>query len=418
MPTFANASRAQLAYIAEAAFGVTPNSGNPLALRNTGESLKYSLTKETDKEMNPTAEQTSSTTTGAQADGDIKVHVQYAEYDRFLAGLLRSAWGVYGTNGVGSTFTASVTAGTLGTVASVITASAAPSGANAFTTLQPGQWFQLNLPGDPNDDKIVRVSPSVAPTGTTITLDVNTPLTASTNVANASIGTSRLSNGVTLQPFTIEKQLLDVNQFQTFRGMNVSKFSTQFASKSLTEGTFSFLGKDMLVSGTGQTLTTTRLPGVVAASNTYDIQNGVRGLGNLWEGGAPLLSTSIKSLSLDIDSGLRAQDAAGVLGLVGIGIGTFKVSGKLTVYFADGQLFNKFLNDTYTSLVVSTQDAAGNGYVITIPKLMLTNGQALAGSKDTDVMAEFDFEAFSDKTNTVPALRKTMFIDRVGVAVV
>lgn len=408
---FAAANRVQLAYVPESTFGTIPTTGNPYALRTTGESLKFALTKESDKEINPTAQLTSSTTTFGQADGDIKVHVQYAEYDRFLAGLCRSSWSAYGTNGVGTTFSASVTAGTLGTVASVVTAGAAPTGSSAFSNLQPGQWFKINMPGDPNDGKIVRVSTSVATTTTTVTLDVNTPLAASTSVAGSSIATSRLTNGTTLQPFSIEKQMLDVGQYHTFRGMNVSKFSTSFASKALTEGTFTFIGKDMLAN------TSTQLTGAVAASNTYDIQNGVRGLGQLWEGGAPLTSTSIKSITLDIDSNLRAQDAAGTLGLVGVGIGTFKVSGKLTIYFATGALFTKYLNDTYTSFTVQTTDTAGNGYVITIPKAMLSNGQVLAGGQDTDMMAEFDYTAYADKTNAVAALRQTIFIDRVGAAV-
>jgi hypothetical protein len=381
MPNFAAANRVQLAYVPESAFGTIPTTGNPYALRTTGESLAF------------------------------KVHVQYAEYDRLLAGLMRSSWSAYGTNGVGTTFSASVTAGTLGTVASVITAGAAPTGSSAFASLQPGQWFRVNMPGDPNDGKLVRVSTSVATTTTTVTLDVNTPLTASTSVAGSSISTSRLTNGVTLQSFTIEKQMLDVGQYHTFRGMNVSKFSTTFASKSLTEGTFTFLGKDMLPAGA------TQLTGTVAVSNTYDIQNGVRGLGQLWEGGAPLTSTSIKSVSMDIDSGLRAQDAAGTLGLVGVGIGTFKVTGKLTVYFATGALYAKFLADTYTSFVIATQDTAGNGYIITAPKVMLTSGKVLAGGQDTDIMAEFDYTAYADKTNAVAALRQTLFIDRVGAAV-
>jgi hypothetical protein len=416
MPTYANSSRQQIAYAPEASFGQIPATA-PYALRNTGESLSFSLTKENDKEMNPTAELTSSTTTYGQADGDIKVHMQYAEYDRFLASLMRSTWSVYGTNGVGTTFSASVTAGTAGTVASVITAAVAPTGVNAFTTLQPGQWIQINMPNDPNDDKIVRVSTSVAPTATTITLDVNTPLTAATSVANSFVSSSRISNGTTLQSFTIEKQMLDINQYQTFRGMYVSKFSTQIASKSLTEGTFTFLGKDQLTSGAGQTVTGSRLNASVTASQTYDIQNGVRGVGNLWEGGAPLTSTSIKSISFDVDSGLRPQDAAGTLGLVGVGIGTFTVKGKMSIYFADGALYTKFLNDQYTSLVVSTVDGSANGYVISLPKVMLTNGKVVAGSKDTDIMAEFDFTAYAHKENAVPALRKTMFIDRVGAAV-
>jgi hypothetical protein len=413
MPTFAAANRLQLAYVLESTFGTIPTTGNPYALRNTGESLKFNLSKENDKELNPNAELTSMTTTGAQAEGDIKVHLQYAEYDRFLAGLMRSTWAAYGTNGVGAAFNVtSVTAGVLGTTSTVITAGAAPTGTSAFSNLVAGQWILVDLPGavnNPTTDNLVRV---LSTNGTTtITLDVNTPLKAEGAITGAVISGSRISNGVTLQPFSIEKQMLDVGQYHTFRGMNVSKFSTTFASKSLTEATFTFLGKDMLSNGT------TQLTGTVAASKTYDIQNGVRGLGQLWEGGAPLTSTSIKSISFDIDSGLRAQDAAGVLGLVGVGIGTFKVTGKITVYFANGALFAKFLADTYTSFIVSTQDSVGNGYVFTVPKAMLSDGQVLAGGQDTDMMAEFSFTAVSDKGNAVAALRKTLIIDRVGDAV-
>lgn len=411
--TFAAANRVQIAYVPETTFGTIPTTGNPYALRMTGESLKFNLSKENDKELNPSAELTSMTTVGAQAEGDIKVHFQYAEYDRLLAGLMRSSWSAFGTNGKSAAFNiTSVTAGTLGVTSTVITAASAPTGSSAFSNLIPGQWLLLDLPGavnNPTTDNLVRV---LSTNGTTtITLDLYTPLKVEGALTGAFIYGSRLTNGVTLQPFTIEKQMLDVGQYHAFRGMNVSKFSTSFASKSLTEGTFTFLGKDML------TGTSTKLTGAVAASNTYDIQNGVRGLGQLWEGGVPLTSTSIKSISLDIDSGLRAQDAAGTLGLVGVGIGTFKVTGKLTAYFADGSLFTKFLNDTYTSFTVATQDTAGNGYVITVPKAMLSNGQVLAGGQDTDLMAEFDFTAVSDKTNATAALRKTLIIDRVGDAV-
>lgn len=411
MPNFAAANRLQLAYMPESVFGTIPTTGNPSALRNTGESLSFDLSKETDKELNPTAQLSSSTTVGAQAAGDIKVHLQYAEYDRLLAGLCRSSWSVFGVNGVGASFNiTSITAGTLGTVASVLTAASSPTGANAFSNLQPGQWILLNLPGAVNNPTSVLARVGSTAAGA-ITFDVNTPLKVEGALTGATIATSRLTNGTTLQPFTVEKQMLDVSQFHTFRGMNVSKFSTSFASKSLTDGTFTFLGKDMLANSV------TQLPGTVAASNTYDIQNGVRSLGQLWEGGSPLTSTSIKSLSMDIDSGLRAQDAAGTLGLVGVGIGTFKVTGKLSVYFSTGALFTKFLNDQYTSFVISTQDTAGNGYVITVPKVMLTNGKVVAGGQDTDMMAEFDFTAYADKQNAVAALRQTIFIDRVGAAV-
>jgi hypothetical protein len=399
-----SADRVQLAYIPETNFGQVPVAGNGAYLRMTGETLNFDLTKENDKEMNATAELTSSTTTGAQAGGDIKIHMQYAEYDRLFASLLRSAWSVYGTNGVGTAFAGTMTATT-------ITAGAAPIGSSAFTTLQKGQWFKLNAPGDANDGKFFRVHGTTAPTTTAITLDPSTPATASGPIAGCTISTSRLQNGVTLTPFTIERQVAEVNQYFTYRGQYPSKFTTEFASKSMTDGTFTFLGKDMVLNAASQ------LPGVTAASQTYDIHNGVTGVGNIWENGAPLAGVTIKKMSIEIDSGLRAQDGLGVLGLVGAGIGTFVVKGSLEVYFANGALFTKFMNDVYTSLGLATKDSLGNGYVITLPRVQLTKATVNAGSKNSDLMASFEYTAYKDVANATPALRATMFIDRVGAAV-
>jgi hypothetical protein len=403
MPALASANRVQLAYIPEVTFGVTPATA-PFNLRMTGESLAFDLTKESDKEINATGELTSSTTVGAQASGDIKMHMQYAEYDRFFAAVMRSAWAVHGTNGVGTAFSGTFAATT-------ITAGAAPVGANAFTTLQKGQWFKVFAPGDANNGKLLRVSTVTAPTATVITLDANTPATVAAAIAGCTISTSRIQNALALQSFTIERQVAEVGRYFAYRGMHVSKFSTEFASSAMTEGTFNFLGKD-LVPGAATTLT-----GVPTDSKTYDIQNGVKGVGKLWENGAPV-SGKIKKMSIDIDSGLRAQDALGELGLAGVGIGTFTVKGSLEVYFSDGALFDKFLNDVYTSVILSTYDTAGNGYVITLPKIQLTKATVMAGSRDSDLMASFEYTAYKDVDNVVPALRSTMFLDRFGAAVV
>jgi hypothetical protein len=122
-------------------------------------------------------------------------------------------------------------------------------------------------------------------------------------------------------------------------------------------------------------------------------------------------------MSMDLDSALRAQDAIGHLGLVGVGIGTFMAKGNLDVYFSDGSLYTKFLNDTYTSITISTKDSAGNGYVFCFPRVMLTNAKVEAGGKNSDLTASFQWEAYADTANAVAALRKTVLIDRLGVAV-
>lgn len=403
MPDLASANTVQLRYFPEATFGTTPGAGNCMNLRMTGESLNFDRTKESDKEINATGELTSSTTVDAGVAGDIKVHMQYAEYDRFLAAVLRNTWSAFGTNGVGATFSGTFTTTT-------ITAGSATSGSSIFTNLKKGQWFRLLAPTDSNNGKLLRVSTTTAPTTTVITLDASTALTAAGPIANCAIQTARLTTGTDLTSFSIERDT-GVGEFFNFRGCVPSKFSTSLAASSQIEATFSLLGKDQARG------TSTMLPGTPVASNTYDIQNAVDGVGQIWEGTAPLTSTYVKSVSIDLDSGLRAQKAVGNLGLVGIGIGTFVAKGTLEVYFADGTMFDKFDDDTYTSLTFSMQDSSGNGYVITMPRVQLNSAKVMAGSKDTDLMASFEYTAYQDSANADTTLRKSVFIDRVGVAV-
>jgi hypothetical protein len=244
-----------------------------------------------------------------------------------------------------------------------------------------------------------------------ITLDANTPAAVASSVATCVVKTSRLTNGVSLTAFTLEKEAGDVAQFLTYRGMYASKFSTAFNSAALTDATFTFLGKDQVINGT------TQLPGSPAASLSYDIQNAVTGVGDIWEAGVPLAGAYIKSMTLEIDSGLRAQDAIGNLGMVGAGIGTLTAKGSLQMYFANDTIYQKFLNDTYTSISVRTKDSSNNGYVITLPKIMLTDADVAAGGKDTDLMVNFQYESYKDKTNATAALQVAVIIDRFGAAV-
>ncbi len=403
MSNLASTSRAQMRYIREATFGLTPGAGNGVNLRMTGETLDYTLSKETSKEIRSDRQLSGAVTVGAASGGDINFHMQYNEYDPFLESALQSAYAVYGTNGVGTTFTSAYATTT-------ITASVTiPTGGSDLSTLARGQWFQIVHAGNANDKKWFRVSTSVAPTNTVITLDASTPATVVGASAGAAVSTSRLSNGVTETFYTLEKQFADITQFIAYKGQYVSKMGLKFASGALTDGSFSFMGKNAVRAAV------TALPGSAVASKTFEIQNGVTGVGQLWEGTTPS-TAKLKSLDFSIDNNLRNQDAIGTLGPVGIGVGDFALTGNMSVYFENGGLYDKFLADTYTAITVGCQDVAANGYVFTLPRVQLMSGKITNGAKNGDVMADFTFTAFADDANAVVALRKTLFIDRVGSA--
>jgi hypothetical protein len=400
----ASANRAALAYIAEVTPGTTPGAGTAKNIRFTGESFSFDLSKETSKEIRADRQLPGATTVDAAASGGFNFEMQYREYDAFIAAALGGAYVVHGTDGVSATATITFATGTL-------TASVATSGSSIWTSLQQGQWFRVIAPGNvANNGKFFRVHATTPPTTTVITLDPATPAVAAASVANCIVQTSRLSNGTTQTAFSIERSMADVTQFMIYKGMQASKMNWKFAAGALSEGSFDFMGMGHARAAV------TGLPSAPGASQAFKIQNGVRGIGQLWDGTGPLTGTFIKSLDLSVDNNLRPQNALGTLGLVGIGMGDFRVTGSYEAYFADGSLYDKFLNDTSTAITVGTQDADGNGYIVTLPNALLMSAKVMAGSKNTDIMASITFEAFADDTNAIAALRKTMFVDRVGVA--
>jgi hypothetical protein len=117
-------------------------------------------------------------------------------------------------------------------------------------------------------------------------------------------------------------------------------------------------------------------------------------------------------MDLSVDNKLRIQDAIGVLGAAGIGSGTADIKGMIEVYLADGTLYDKFVNNTATSLSLRTVDNAGNGYIWTFPRTKYSDAKVSAGAKDQDAIISMPFEALMDPTSS-----KTVFVDRVGVAV-
>jgi hypothetical protein len=400
---FANTSLVQLRRIKEATFGVLPVTGNAMNLRVTGESFNFDIKKEESKELRDDRQIGYVVPVSAGAMGGFNFHLNYGEYDPEIESVLQSTWGVYGTNGEGTAFTATFTATTIAPAVD-------PSTTSAFTNLVRGQWFRLVAPTHANDGKFFKVSSTVTPTTSLITVDASTPLAVGSGIANCKLQTSRISNGIIQSSYSYEKQAPDVVQFFTYLGMTPGKMNLKFAAAAISEGSFEFMGK----SASRGVVTT--MPGTAAASRTYEIQSGATLNGQLWEAGVPLASTFIKSLDLSIDNVQRAQEAILNFGYVGIGSGTLRVTANMEVYFANGALYDKFLANTYTSLVVGSQDPAGNGYIMTLPRVNLKSAKIVAGSKDQDLMASFEVQALSDDANAIPALRKTIFFDRVGAA--
>lgn len=100
----ASTSRVQLSYIKEVDFGVTPTTGTARKLRITGESLNFTVNKETSSEINDSRSSSSMIPTSAEAAGGVQAEMQFAEYDPFIEATLQGTFSGIGGTGVSTAF--------------------------------------------------------------------------------------------------------------------------------------------------------------------------------------------------------------------------------------------------------------------------------------------------------------------------
>lgn len=136
----ASTSLTQLRYIAETTPGTTPVAGNAINLRMTGESLDFGVQTETSKEIRSDRQITDVIQVGASCSGGFNLELSFKEYDPFIEALLQGTWADYGTNGKGAALSLGINS-----TARTLTASTAPTGSDAFTTLAVGQRFYSAL---------------------------------------------------------------------------------------------------------------------------------------------------------------------------------------------------------------------------------------------------------------------------------
>lgn len=392
-------------------FGV-PQAGNGTKLNMLSESLDYQVKTEQSKTIRSDRGVQDVVQVSAAPGGGFAFELQYREYDPFIEGVLQAPFTAYGTNGV------SAAIATLTLASGTITAGAAPTGNDAFTNLQKGQWFVIEPPvgatqavKDYFNGRAFRVSTSTAPTSTVITLDSATPINttiAGTSMSSGQICSSYAYNGNTMKSYTLEVQHTDIAQYRQYLGYIPSKLDLKLSVGSIITGSFDFMGKSM-------NLAQTSTMGTPVASQSFTPANATRGVFDIFEGGTSIsASTYIKSADISIDNSLRGQEAVGVFGYAGIGAGTQRISGKLEVYFADATMYQKILNGAASSLSIPLMDVDGNGYVIYLPRIKYTAAKVSTGGQDQDNMLSMDFTATVDGTATSPTYGKQIAIYRVG----
>lgn len=207
--------------------------------------------------------------------------------------------------------------------------------------------------------------------------------------------TNVLTNGATRHSYSIEKALLDIDEYFLFTGMVVSRFNLNLASKAIATGSFEFLGCGSVLGQSANSAT-------IATATTSSVMNCGTNVTSLLEssyGGtlSALTGIYVQELSVSIDNALRPIAGIGYNSIQNIGVGAMKITGSMNAYFASDRLYDKFLANTAFAMQFIISDGT-NSYTVLIPKAKFASNQVVAGSKDQDVMENLTWQALYDAT--------------------
>lgn len=268
--------------------------------------------------------------------------------------------------------------------------------------LIPGQWLRLSGFGLAGNNGFARIAGT--PTATELPLDGI--VLADENAGGSATVTVEIShllrNGIERRSFVLEREIRDKGYFWCWSGMVPNSMSLNIGTGEILTGSFNFMGKRedpvaQTSSGTGDPGSATLTPVINAVSNVAKVI----------ENGQPS-PVYFSALSIEATNNLRAQNAIGTLGAIGIGYGVSEVTGSLTAFFSNPDFYNKFIDNTETSIAFCIRDAEQNGYVFSMPRVKFSSGGAAASGVGEDFTVEMGYQALK----TTDGSGTTLQIDR------
>jgi len=192
-----------------------------------------------------------------------------------------------------------------------------------------------------------------------------------------------LEPGSTRRSFTVERKFADLAtpEFHRSTGCEFNTVSMSIAPNSMVTTTFGVIGKD-LSTATSE-----------IGSSTYSADVGNTPFdsftGSISEGGSSI--STITALEISMENGLEPLFSVGSDTTNRPSIGKSRVTGTVTSYFDSKTLYDKFLNETESSIAVTLTDVDGNDYLIELPRVKYKSGQPdVSGEGAVTVALEFD----------------------------
>jgi hypothetical protein len=203
--------------------------------------------------------------------------------------------------------------------------------------------------------------------------------------------TNVLKNSTEEHYYSIEKALLDIDEYFLFKGMMVNNFSLNLSTSAIATGSFDFLGASTTLQQA------TNANSVPAATSTA-VMNCMADVASLKEGSSltTLAGIYVQELSFSIANNLRPVYQIGSDVMGDIAVGKMDITGTLNAYFTSDRLFDQFLAGSATQIEFTIDDAAGNSYQFLFPEVKFETESVVAPGQDQDVIETLTWRALRD----------------------
>lgn len=193
--------------------------------------------------------------------------------------------------------------------------------------------------------------------------------------------TNVLKAGTTRRSFTFEKYFdLDTDEYHRFTGVELNSMSISIQPNAMPTISFGIIGKDV-TTNTAQVASSTY--SAATDSIPFDSFNAT-----ITEGGSSIAIVS--QLDFQLENGIEPAFVIGDDTTLQGAEGKSRVTGTLTAFFTAKTLYDKFINETESEIVITLTDPDGNALQFDFPRIKYTGGNPdINGDGTVTVALEF-----------------------------
>jgi len=202
--------------------------------------------------------------------------------------------------------------------------------------------------------------------------------------------TNVLKSGTTRRSFTLERKFGDLAtpEYHRYTGCEFNTLALSVSPNAMVSATFGVVGQNL-------TLDTAIVSGATYAADSGSVPFDSF-TGSILEGGSSI--ATVTAIELNLENGLEPLFSIGSQVTNRPSIGKSRVTGSLTTYFESKSLYEKFLNETSSSITLTLTDSSGNDYIIDMSNIKYNSGQPDVSGEGAVTVA-MDFVALYDGTD-------------------